>query len=663
MICYGLMGVSSLVLFIAGEAHAAVPGYDHVVIVMEENHSYTQITSTYAASAPYINNTLVGSGARFTKFYGEEHASEGNYLWMFSGSNFNIGYNDPCPVGPFASANLGASLISAGYSFKGYSEDLPSIGSTICTSGAYARKHNPWVNFSNVPNGTAVATSSNLRVADFPSDYSTLPTVSVVVPNQNNDMHNGTNPTTVATADTWLQNHLDGYYQWAKTHNSLLIVTFDESNGGSQGLTNPGVGDNQILTVFAGAGIAHASYAEGAGVNHVNMLRTLEDMYALPHAGAQTSLATTAGLGSGAITDVYTQWKVNSDGDWWTPSNWNQNAVPSGVGAVANLFGAIDQPRTISVSAPLTINVLNIDNAAAYELAGSATVSLDATAGFYSRINVVTGSHHVSAPLALLKDTSITVGPSASLTASNLSTTSAAITKAGAGSFAVNAVRAGALAITGGTVSLLSNGTDAAVSRVGSLSIAGGASPTAALDLADNDLIVDYSGASPVATIQNQIKAAYASGAWTGPGITSRAALAAAGSTFETGLGYGEASDVYTSFPADFVGQSVDSTTVLVRYTLKGDANLDGSVDTVDFNIVATYFGRAGRRWTHGDFDYNSFIDTTDFNYVATNFGQALPASAGAGTLIPEPASGGLIMMLAVSAGAGLRRRGRNCRA
>src|SRR5206468_167607 len=142
-------------------AGAALNTYDHVLVVVEENHSYAQITSTYASSAPYINNTLIAQGASLTKFYGEEHNSEGNYLWMFAGSNFSIGYGDPCPAPntPFSNANLGASLISAGYSFKGYSEDLPSIGSTICTSGNYARKHNPWVNFSNVPNGTTVATS------------------------------------------------------------------------------------------------------------------------------------------------------------------------------------------------------------------------------------------------------------------------------------------------------------------------------------------------------------------------------------------------------------------------------------------------------------------------------------------------------------------------
>src|SRR5947207_10441976 len=117
----------------ARTAWAAPPAYDHVVVVFEENHGYSQITNTYASSAPYINNTLIPQGASFTKFYGEEHASEGNYLWMFAANRFGIAYNDPVPVGPFNAPNLGADLIGAGYSFKGYSEDLPSIGSTVST--------------------------------------------------------------------------------------------------------------------------------------------------------------------------------------------------------------------------------------------------------------------------------------------------------------------------------------------------------------------------------------------------------------------------------------------------------------------------------------------------------------------------------------------------
>jgi hypothetical protein len=111
-------------------------------------------------------------------------------------------------------------------------------------------------------------------------------------------MHDGT----IQMADTWLQTYIGPYYQWAKSHNSLLIVTWDESSG-ADGLTTPPA--NQVATIFAGARVLHGTYAEVNGINHVNMLRTIEDIYGLTHAGGQTAPATGAGLTNSAITDVF----------------------------------------------------------------------------------------------------------------------------------------------------------------------------------------------------------------------------------------------------------------------------------------------------------------------------------------------------------------------
>jgi len=100
-----------------------------------------------------------------------------------------------------------------------------------------------------VPNGSRIETSSNLRFADFPSDYTKLPTVAFVIPNLNHDMHNGTPKNRIPTGDAWLRQNLDRYYQWAKNNNSLLIVTFDENHdkSGRTGLTDPAViPDNQL---------------------------------------------------------------------------------------------------------------------------------------------------------------------------------------------------------------------------------------------------------------------------------------------------------------------------------------------------------------------------------------------------------------------------------
>ena len=313
---------------------AGLPVYDHIVIVVEENKDYEEIIGN--ASAPYINNVLKKEGANFTQMYGEEHFSQGNYFWMFSGDNQTIGFIDQVPSEennpnyPFKTANLGEQLINKGLSFKGYAESLPAIGFTGDKASAdlYARKHVPWISFANVPNGTTVATSSNLRFEDFPSDpsqYDTLPTVAFVIPNLENDMHNGPITESIPAGDRWLQKNIDSYYQWAKDHNSLLILTFDENDDkrGYRGLTNPlvdpqsCVGDgrdheycvdlqNRIVTIFAGAHIKPGDYPEGKGITHVNILRTLEAMYGLSKAGAQQPNAAGGGITDNYIvTDVF----------------------------------------------------------------------------------------------------------------------------------------------------------------------------------------------------------------------------------------------------------------------------------------------------------------------------------------------------------------------
>ena len=315
---------------------SSLPVYDHIVIVVEENKDFDQILGG-RFDAPYIRK-LATEGAVFERMFGEEHFSQGNYFWLFSGSNQNVGFYDRVPDKdnhpdyPFKASNLGEQLIKKGLSFKGYAENLPAIGSTVVVDPpnceriacVYARKHVPWISFANVPNGTTVETSSNLRFADFPSDYSKLPTVSFVIPNLDNDMHNGRPAQSIPAGDAWLQRNLDGYYQWAKTHNSLLIVTFDENDDqvGYTGLTNPFIRlsqtdsprydrllfdiQNRIVTLFAGAHVKPGRYTEGRGITHVNILRTIEAMYGLPKSGAQQPNAAGGGISDDKIiTDVF----------------------------------------------------------------------------------------------------------------------------------------------------------------------------------------------------------------------------------------------------------------------------------------------------------------------------------------------------------------------
>jgi len=252
---------------------STIPTPSHVVVVMEENHSYADIIGN-TSQAPYMNS-LASQGALMTSSFGVTHPSEPNYMALFGGSTFGL-TSDACPVSEGSTANLGSELLAAGDTFKGYSEGLPSTGSTTCSSGSYARKHSPWINFSNVPASDSVPFSS------FPTDYSTLPTLSFVIPNLKDDMHDGT----INQADTWLQNNLSAYATWAKQNNSLLVVTWDEDDYSE---------NNQIPTLFVGANVTAGRYSET--VNHYNVLSTLEQLYGLPKAGSSANAA--------AITDIW----------------------------------------------------------------------------------------------------------------------------------------------------------------------------------------------------------------------------------------------------------------------------------------------------------------------------------------------------------------------
>jgi acid phosphatase len=232
-----------------GTATTTVPQFDHIVVVVLENHAYSQLVGR--SSAPFLN-ALADRGAVLTRSYAITHPSEPNYLAMFSGSTHGLS-DDSCPH-TYTGPNLAASLLAAGQSFTGYSEDLPAAGYTGCSAGAYARKHNPWVNF------TALPASINLPLTAFPNDLSRLPTVSFVIPNLDNDMHDGT----VAQGDRWLQAHLGEYADWSTSHNSLLIVTADEDDKDH---------DNRIATIFTGARVRPGRYT--GRTDHYGLLATL----------------------------------------------------------------------------------------------------------------------------------------------------------------------------------------------------------------------------------------------------------------------------------------------------------------------------------------------------------------------------------------------------
>jgi hypothetical protein len=230
-----------------------VPKYSHIVVVVEENHNYDEIAGN--SQAPYINSLMAG-GASLTNMTAEAHPSQPNYFALYAGSTFGTtddnSYSLPDPT-------LYTVLHNAGLSFTGYVDEA---------NGGSDFNHDPWVSF---PEGRTVQTNFTSFPALFANgDYSSLPTVSFVSPSPGDDMHNGT----IAQGDTWLQQNLSAYAQWAVNNNSLLIVTWDENDDSTSEAAS-----NQVPTLLYGANVVPGNYS--TAYNHYNLLSTITDSLGL----------------------------------------------------------------------------------------------------------------------------------------------------------------------------------------------------------------------------------------------------------------------------------------------------------------------------------------------------------------------------------------------
>jgi rhamnogalacturonan endolyase len=146
-----------------------------------------------------------------------------------------------------------------------------------------------------------------------------------------------------------------------------------------------------------------------------------------------------------------------------------------------------------------------------------------------------------------------------------------------------------------------------------------GIDSTSTLDLADNDMAILYgAGSSPLSTVNAQLLAAYDGGKWNKPGLTSSSAATEGG---KTALGFGEASTLGLS---TFDGLTLGGNAVLVKYTVAGDTNLDGSVDLADYNTVLAHYNGTGQSWTSGSFDYSGSVGLADYNTILSNYNQTL---------------------------------------
>ena len=202
-------------------ASAQVPASSHVFIVVEENHSYSQVIGN--ASMPYLNS-LATKYALGTQYYANTHPSIGNYFMMTTGQIItnNDGY-----TGTVTADNIVRHMLTAAKTWKVYAEGLPSVGYIGGNTGAYVKRHNPFAYFSDVRN-SSVQRLNLVPFSQFATDLANnhLPKFSFIVPNVNDDAHSGS----LATADSWLKSKLSPLIASATFQkDGILIILFDES--------------------------------------------------------------------------------------------------------------------------------------------------------------------------------------------------------------------------------------------------------------------------------------------------------------------------------------------------------------------------------------------------------------------------------------------------
>ncbi|MBV9526549.1 MAG: phosphoesterase [Candidatus Dormibacteraeota bacterium] len=247
----------------------------HVLVIVEENRSEESVIG--ASDAPYVN-ALASQHGLATESYGVSHPSLPNYLELISGST--QGVSDDGTGYSFGAPTLAGQLQAAGIGWRAYMEGMPSP----CYGGAggngYAKKHDPFMYFTEVTRSAAMC-ASVVPLSGLPADLQngTAPPFLWITPNLCHDGHDCSN----ATMDSWLAGTLPQVLASAWfAQDGIVIITWDEGYTGP-GCCN-GAHGGHIATIVVSSRLSHAA-TQSSPVDHAGLLRTIELLYGLPFLG------------------------------------------------------------------------------------------------------------------------------------------------------------------------------------------------------------------------------------------------------------------------------------------------------------------------------------------------------------------------------------------
>jgi hypothetical protein len=243
----------------------AVPAFDHVVIVLEENKPAERILGS--DEAPFLNS-LAEKYAVARDYAAITNPSLPNYIALVSGTTAGITSDcgpDECTADV---PSIADRLEASGRTWKIYAEGMPSP-CAMESSGGYATKHVPFLYFPAIRDHAERCAASVVPYSQLEADLAAnaLPDLAVVIPDLCNDMHD----CSIATGDTWLSKAVPAILDSpAFAGDSLLAVTFDE---GTQD-------DNSVATILAGPA-ARRGASSDAPYSHYSLLHTIEKAWDL----------------------------------------------------------------------------------------------------------------------------------------------------------------------------------------------------------------------------------------------------------------------------------------------------------------------------------------------------------------------------------------------
>lgn len=346
--------VCSIVAVLAGPSSGAPaagdapPPVGHVFVIVLENKDY-EVTFGADSPAPYLATTLTAKGQLLTQYFGIGHVSLPNYIAMISGQAPNpVTQSDcqifqdfvpPAPVIDGDGQAIGAGCVlpagvtslpdqleGAGFTWRGYMQDMdtpcrhPSVGSQDDTQSAevgdqYATRHNPFAYFHSIIDDDASCQQHVVDLAALSSDLATAattPNFSFITPDLCHDGHDEPcvdgQPGGLVSADALLEELVPKILASpAYKQDGMLLITFDEAEVGDPaaaeaccgevpgpnsplpGINGPGGGrvGGVVLSPFVAPGSVNDT-----PYNHYALLRTVEDLFDLPHLG----FAAAAGL-------------------------------------------------------------------------------------------------------------------------------------------------------------------------------------------------------------------------------------------------------------------------------------------------------------------------------------------------------------------------------